>query len=258
MIVSQHFGVKNVIGAVVGLELEVEGQNLPRFDGSTAWESKADGSLRNGIEYVFTGPRGSVATKEALNEMAEAMTNSKFIPDYSFRTSTHVHVNVANLEMDVVKAMVGIFALFEDEYINFCARGRKANRFCLSMKDADGVITNMRRFFESNEIPNNDRGKYTAMNLCTLGNFGTLEFRCLEGTNNWTRVYTWVRCLLSLRKAAKEIGTLKDVLTMDKQELAKLVFPTDRLRDQFLKDGWEKRYDYNRSVGWDAFYRATL
>lgn len=258
MQISEKYGVRSVVGAVVGLELEIEGQNLPVIPrGNTTWEAKGDGSLRNGMEYVFRGPRGSVATKEALKEMDALMQASGFVPSYSFRTSTHVHVNVANLDEKVVHAMVGMFALFEDEYINFCSRTRKANRFCLGMKDAEGVIVAMSNLFNSGEIPSPDRGKYAAMNLCTLGNFGTLEFRCLEGTNDWNRVYTWVRALLALRKAAKELGDLPSVLKMDKEELAKLMFPTDRLREQFLKDGWQGRYEYNRSVGWDAFYKAA-
>ena len=257
MQISEKFGVKATVGAVVGLELEVEGDNLPTVPrGNTTWEPKHDGSLRNGMEYVFRGPRGSVATKEALSEMAELMRQSGFRPSYSFRTSTHVHVNVANLDEKVVHAMVAIFHLFEDEYINYCSRTRRANRFCLGMKDADGVVGSMRDFFYNGRVPNADRGKYAALNLCTLANFGTLEFRCLEGTNDWNRVYTWVRALLALRKAAKELGTLSEVVKMDKEELAKLVFPTERLREQFLKEGWQGRYDLNRSIGWDAFYQA--
>lgn len=255
--VSKVFNVREVVGAVVGLELEIEGRNLPiavQDNREGAWDVKRDGSLRDGLEFVFRKPRGSVSTKEALDEMQAAMEASKFIPSYSFRTSTHVHVNVSNLDVNVVKAMVALFHLFEDEYINFCARTRRSNRFCLGMKDADGVTTILRNFFERERLPETDRGKYSALNLCTLNSFGTLEFRSLEGTNDWTRIYTWVRALLALRKAAKELETLEAVMRTDKEELAKLLFPTERLRGQFLKEGWEKRFEYNRSVGYDAFH----
>lgn len=250
--VAQIFGVREVIGASVGLELEIEGVNLPTQIRNPAWQVKRDGSLRGGYEYVFSEPLGSVATKDALEALDAEMKASGAILDYSYRTSTHVHVNVSNLSLDVVKAMVVLFTLFEDEYINFCARTRKANRFCLSAKDADGVVTNIKHFLTSGRLPNEGQGKYSAMNLCTLGRFGTLEFRTLEGTNDWNRIFTWVRALLALRKAAKEIGSPKAVMDMGLDELVKLLFPTERLRSVFLKEGWENRVNYTRSVAWDA------
>lgn len=256
MLVSRLYNVRNIVGAVVGLELEVEGENLPsqaHFKSDSAWQIKRDGSLRNGLEYVFQSPRGAIATKEALEEIQETMGRTGFVADYSFRTSTHVHVNVSNLDVEVVKVMVAMFHLFEDEYINYCARGRHANRFCLGMKDADGVVDNLRTFFDRNDVPSEDRGKYSALNLCTLQRFGTIEFRILEGTNDWDRIYTWVRALLALRKAAKNIETRQALFKMNKEEIAKELFPTERLRTRFLKEGWERRYDYNHSVGFDAF-----
>lgn len=251
--VAKKFKIREVVGALVGIELEIEGRNLPA-SAPEQWDVKRDGSLRNGLEYVFRGPLGSVATKEALEALGEHLKASGAEPSYSFRTSSHVHVNVSNLEMDVVKTMAALFTLFEDEYINFCSRTRKANRFCLSSKDAEGVIHNLKRFLEAGVVPPRDRGKYSAMNLCTLEQFGTLEFRTLEGTNDWNRIFTWVRALLALRKAAKEIGSVAALMKIPHPELAKMVFPTERLRDQFLKEGWEERFQYTRSICWDALY----
>lgn len=251
--VAKEYGVKEVVGALVGVELEIEGQNLPPTAPSQ-WEVKRDGSLRNGLEYVFASPLGSVGAKEALEALGVHLKASGAILEYSFRTSTHVHVNVSNLDVEVVKAMAAIFTLFEDEYINFCARSRKANRFCLSSKDADGVVDNLKSFLLRGHLPDRDRGKYSAMNLCTIRQFGTLEFRTLEGTDDWVRIFTWVRALLAIRKAAKELGSVKAVLALNEEELAKMLFPTERLRDQFLKDGWLERTQYTRSVCWDALY----
>lgn len=254
--IAKQFKVKEIVGAKVGLELEVEGSRLPSHV-NEMWEVKPDGSLRGGLEYVFSQPLGSVNTKQALEAIAECFKTNRTVTDYSFRTSTHVHVNVSNLSLDVVKAIITLFHLFEDEYINFCARGRKANRFCLGMKDGEGVIQNIKRFFTDNNVPRADHGKYSAMNMCTLSTFGTLEFRTLEGTDNWERIYTWVRVLLALRKAGKDIGSPKAVLGMNKEELAAMLFPTERLKNSFLKEGWEGRYEMNRSVGWDAFYKVS-
>lgn len=255
--VCKVFDVKRVIGACVGLELEIEGENLPQRIADPAWTVKTDGSLRNGLEYVFSKPLGSVSTKAALESLGASIQAAGASLNYSFRTSTHVHVNVSNMELDVVKAMAVLFCLFEDEYINFCSRGRKANRFCLGIKDADGVVENLRKFLVMGRVPDRDRGKYSAMNLCTLNQFGTLEFRTLEGTNNWDRIFTWVRALLALRKAAKELGDVRTVMKTPREELIKLLFPTERLRSQFVKEGWQLRYETNRSIAWDAVHTFT-
>lgn len=251
--ISNLFGVREVRGAVVGLELEIEGENLPQSVPGDEWDVKRDGSLRGGLEYVFSKPLGSVATREALESIDKALKASGAVLNYSYRTSTHCHINVSNLEVEVVKTMISLFTLFEDEYINFCSRGRKANRFCLGAKDADGVIENINRFFSSDRVPDEGRGKYSALNLCTLSRFGTLEVRTLEGTDDWTRIFTWVRALLSLRKAAKDIGDRASLAEMPKDEIIKMLFPTERLREQFLKDGWQERFDYNKSVAWELF-----
>lgn len=251
--VAEIYGLREVTGALVGVELEIEGTNLPESVSNPAWSVHRDGSLRGGLEYVFSSPLGSVAAKDALEWLGRHLDERGCELDYTYRTSTHVHVNVSNLSIDVVKAMVVLFTLFEDEYINYCARIRRGNRFCLSAKDADGVIDILRSFLKSGTVPSRGNGKYSAMNLCPLNSFGTLEFRTLEGTNDWNRIFTWIRALLALRKAAKELGSAKAVLATDREELAKLVFPTERLRTQFLKDGWENRFEYTKSVCHDAF-----
>lgn len=249
MKVSTRFKVKEVVGAVFGLELEIEGQGLPGYINDPRWQAKPDGSLRNGMEYVFTEPLGSVATKDALESLGQKLEEQGAKLDYSFRTSTHVHVNVSNLDLNVVKSLALLWYLFEDEYINFCDRKRKGNRFCLGLKDAnDGVLANLDRLMSHDQVPPRDRGKYSALNLCTLEQFGTLEFRCLEGTNDWTRIFTWVRALAALRKASKELGEPSAVVEASREELANLLFPTERLKTQFLKEGWEQRFEYNRSL----------
>lgn len=253
--VNQIYGTQRKVGALVGIELEVEGERLPQGD-FVHWDVKPDGSLRNGMEYVFKEAKGSLNTRAALKEFKDALTTNRTITDYSFRTSTHVHVNVSNLDIEVVKVMACLFTLFEDEYINYCAKSRKANRFCLGIKDAEGVVDNLATFIRRDSVPSPDIGKYSAMNLCTLSRFGTLEFRCLEGTSDTDRIYLWVRALLSLRKAAKTVETTSALFKMNKAELAELLFPTPKLKASFLKEGWEKRVAYNESVAYAAFTYA--
>lgn len=87
-----------------------------------------------------------------------------------------------------------------------------------------------------------------ALNLAPISRYGTLEFRTLEGTDDWNRIYTWVRALLRLRKVGKEIGTIAQFRDKGVEELADLLFNTPRLKEQFLKPGWEVDVEYQRSL----------
>lgn len=250
--VSESYGVSKVVGAVLGLELEVEGRNLPRVIDSDLWTVKQDGSLRDGLEYVFARPLGSSRAKEALEVMASAFASSNTRPDYTFRTSTHCHVNVANLELDEVKAMVALYYLFEEYYMNFCAPGRRHNRFCLTLRDATGMSNILTTFMTTNRLPTVERGKYSALNLVTLGTFGTLEFRALEGTSDWDRIFTWVRAIMALRKAGREFGSVKAVLKASPEELIQQMFPTERLKELFVTPDFEAVHKRNRKLLWES------
>lgn len=99
-------------------------------------------------------------------------------------------------------------------------------------------------------VPTENQGKYSALNLCTLAKYGTLEFRSLEGTDDWTKIYTWIRAIMALRKAGKDMGTLAKLREMSYQELLDVMFPTERLKSLFVKGDVENIYKMNRSLLW--------
>lgn len=244
--VAELFGVNKIVGAVVGLELEVEGTRLPvEIEG---WRTERDGSLRDGLEYVMATPSGALKTKELLEKVQEAFAANKTKTSYSFRTSTHCHINVSNLDIEQVKVILVLYYLFENQYSQYCAKGRAGNRFCLRLSDAEYINRHIRQFITTNRLPAKDEGKYCAMNMVPLSSYGTLEVRTLEGTDNWEKVYLWVRALIRLRKVGKEIGTLAALKQKNIQELADLLFGTPLLSRAFLKEGWEAEVTYQQSL----------
>lgn len=246
--ISKIFAVPHIVGAVAGVELEMEGRNFPPEHRVPGWKAVPDGSLRSGIEYVLAAPQGAIKLKESLMVMKQAFEECSTKREYSFRTSTHIHVNVSNLTMDQVKAILVLYYLFENQYTGFCAKHRQGNRFCLRLREAEAITGIVASFVQTGRVPSQEHAKYMALNLATLSKYGTLEFRTLEGTDDWDRIYTWVRALLRLRKAGKEVGSIKDFKDKSAEELAELLFPTDRLKAQFLKDGWEVDVEYQRSL----------
>lgn len=253
-IISAKYGVKHLVGAIAGVELEIEGVNLPSQAYIPSWRVVRDGSLRDGMEYVIKEPAGALKLRENLKEIEEAFKSCKTKTDYSFRTSTHVHVNVSNLNMEQVKAITVLYYVFENQYTGFCAPSRQGNRFALRLRDAEGISTILRRLVVSNEAPTANIAKYTALNLAALPQYGTLEFRTLEGTDDWERIYTWIRALLRLRKVGRDFGSISAFRELPTKELADMIFNTDRLKGLFLKPGWEQEVEYQRSLLGDVLY----
>ncbi len=251
--IHEVFGVRRVVGAFVGLELEVEGKKLPR--NILGWDTHEDGSLRGGREYVSSAPAGSLETKAMLETVQKAFEAEGTELDYSFRTSTHCHVNMSNLSLDQTKATVVLYYLFEDLFAKFCAPHRRNNRFALTLKDAESIVDTLRQFVQRNELPNPDSGKYSALNICPLQSQGTIEFRMLEGTNNWEKIHLWVRVLLRLRKAGKELGSVDAVAAAKPEALLDAVFGTPKLTEAFVKQGWKENFDYQKSLMCEVFNR---
>lgn len=248
--VYEKFGCKKLVGALVGIELEVEGENFPRLKAShPSWDMKSDGSLRNGVEFVIKKPCSGQNAKLALEEIASAFKQAETVPSYSFRTSTHIHLNMSNTELAQTQRTVVLYYLAEQIYLNFCEAPRRNNRFCLSLRSAEGVLDHVHHFVKNGNVPRLDSAKYSALNLVPLTSFGTLEFRSLEGTDNWAKIHTWIRALLRLRKAGREMQTkTEDLWTLTNEEIVELLFPTSLQKSQFLYEGWELDMDYQRSL----------
>lgn len=250
--VSEHYGVNRLVGAVVGLELEVEGSRLP--DHIDGWETVRDGSLRDGKEYVLVDPSGAVGVKGYLANVKEAFEANRTQPDYTFRTSTHCHVNVSNLTLEQTKTIVLLYYMFERQYTEFCAKHRVGNRFCLRLRDAEIIVSQLREFILDNRLPNNDSGKYCALNIVPLGRQGTLEFRTLEGTDDWERIHLWVRAMIRLRKIGKDLGSIDALYKASISDLGGLLFGSPKLSSAFLKNGWEKDVEYQKSLMLELFH----
>jgi len=79
----------------VGVEIEVEGNNLPQYD-LDGWRVEHDGSLRGeSAEYVFGRPRYVNEAKAFVDELCKTLEPCD-IQD-SGRGGIHVHVNIRDL-----------------------------------------------------------------------------------------------------------------------------------------------------------------
>ena len=215
---------------LVGLEFEVEGERLP--DEVPGWNTHSEGSLReyHGYpprEYVMAGP--SDFWEGAIRRLGLALNRSTCV--FSERTSVHLHVNVNDLEVQEYINFIILWILYEEAFISYCSNSRKGNLFCLSSNEAQGMFEALEKFvsrgFNLREF--DDGVRYAALNLAATVKFGSLEFRCLEGTDDMERVRVWVKSILRLRKIAKSYSTdaLLKYATINSTGLTTLLFKTD-------------------------------
>ena len=210
--IREIFGLTKVEGDV-GLEFEVEGRDLP--EAVTGFKTTYDDSLRGeSYEYVTDGPVDRDQVALTLMHLESAIHDLGSEVHKSYRTSTHVHINVQELTMAQVFNMVTLYLMFEEYLVKFCGKDREGNLFCLRMTDAEGLIPMVCMHAASGNwqsLVNSDI-RYAAINLCALGKFGSLEFRSLEGTDDWNKVKDWVKLLLCLRDYAVTVAQPLDII----------------------------------------------
>ena len=165
-------------------------------DSNAWWVGKIglmhDGSLRNhGIEFI-TKP---VTFEEAI-KLFSTLHNGLKLGDnpYTVRTSTHVHVNMASMDMAQCKHMLLLYALLEPVFFAAVKPERQFNIHCVPLN-----YTMLPSIYKS-PFPDivKSWSKYSALNLRPLHTQGTMEFRHLHGTGDIAVYQNWLTLLNEL------------------------------------------------------------
>lgn len=229
--VFQLFGLKPVKGFIIkpappaqgsnpdllmGLELEIEGcreegdwyvDNVIRAgfrvetDDSLRGQNIRRGGVRNevpGNAYEFiTHPMTQSTMHHAINEFFRicGFTDER---NYSDRTSIHVHVNCQDKTIDQVSSLALLYTVVERILFQFVGNNRDNNIYCIPWEGcrlnhdivdriASDPVTSLKRW-----------QKYTALNLCPLVTYGTVEFRHMYGTADTDKLHAWLNIIGSI------------------------------------------------------------
>lgn len=211
-------GLNNKGGCKIGIEIEAEGTgiqitNLPK------WNSTDDGSLRGSFpnerhEFV-SGILDYAEVGKCLDDLIEEQKNAKF--NFSFRTSTHVHVNALDMEVEQVVSFIYLYYLFEKDMMKYCGPDRINNRFCLRLVDSEyqvdilrGMIDNC---FRELRFLIDENMRYGGCNMAALLKYGTLEFRGMRGTLDKEVLMNWIGMLARLRELAMAAPSTMQIFT---------------------------------------------
>lgn len=195
---------------LLGIEVEVEGENLPTIP-TGEWKFDKDGSLRGESgEYILRKPLNLKKTHEALDDLRLQLANSKL--EWSFRTSVHVHVNVGSFTAKQINCFIYSYILLEELMLHYCGEGRIGNRFCLRIRDAEGLINALDRMFRRDwDLPVRDVYRYASINIDALCKFGSLEFRAMKGTLDKEKLETWTEALVRIRSFSQRYVSPQEI-----------------------------------------------
>lgn len=222
--------VQKVFGAgydslLFGTEYEIETIKGHGKAQDYGFHVEVDHSLRNnGMEYktkALTFEDSLDAFKKLHNTISY---NEK--EAFSDRTSIHVHMNVGALTTYQAKQLVLFYTLFEPLFFSFVGPVREHSIFCVPL-----THTSLSKHYNAPiEKLVGVWSKYTAFNILPLKQFGTVEFRHLYGTNDFTVYKTWLTTLKELYTYIEEHPNIHInqwlANNVDLDSLAREVLPT--------------------------------
>lgn len=244
-------------GPVFGVEVELEGKNIPdksrMMRALPYWKVETDGSLRGeSCEFIMREPFTSDDTKQAIIRLRELLEKKETVCQFSNRTSVHVHLNVADLDIQTLSNIIYIYYLFEDVLLRYCGIDRYDNRFCLSVRRADGLIQELRKKMNQHGLIGfrQDTYKYAALNLAPVITQGSIEFRGMRGTLDSEVLNPWIDVIENIYEAAFRFKNPQEIFNkvngIGIQFLADQVFKEHL--DLFKFQGFEEEVMYNFSI----------
>lgn len=213
MKVADYFRNK-VVDGDVGVEIEVEGKYLPPAPKN--WRAEMDGSLKaeEALEYVMRQPVKIEDLEKSLVDLKEAFVQSGAVFNNSYRAGIHVHVNCQELSLRQLASMISCYIIFDNSIVNTCDKFRRGNHFCLRAEDAQYLVRRLKDAFILNDpaMLNDDIIRYSSMNVSSLYKYGSVEFRALESTDDFSKIYKFAKKHYQIREFAKKFDTPQNLI----------------------------------------------
>lgn len=235
-----------------GVEIEAEGAGLD-IPENKFWRQEADGSLRakpECCEYVFKEPLSYEDSITAVGWLNAQHKKNGTVLNWSFRCSTHVHLNVQEMELSALLRLVYLYYIFENLLVKWSGEEREGNRFCLRLKDSSEIPFVVENIFRNSlRGVNENQVRYSALNLGSLIKYGSVEFRSLSGTTDRERLSKWLNGITNLRDYAIQAKSLQELFEKAKGNL-----------NAFGKEVFGEFFSELRYMNWefDALYNMSL
>lgn len=263
----------------IGVEIEVEGENLPVE--VAGWDVKAEGSLRGRKgrpvareggpdtprEYVLPRPLSVKSVAQRMQSLWVELTRGDGrIVRLTSRASTHLHINMSHRTLHDFLGFLLIYQAIEPMLLRLCGEERNGNLFCVPLYESGDIPHLASRWVKALNAQDIyhlqhywPRGKYASLNLDPLRTYGSLEVRCFPNTITPADVVKWATWLTNIRELATEADATFNGLMermSDPRWLIESVFGNDDFTaacaptppEQLIAYGVEQAYETWRMI----------
>lgn len=254
--------------------VEVEAENV-QFNSSketdylrdVGWRLDHDGSLRdNGCEFILHSPLFGKDLVTSIQELCKIGNEKKF--SMSERTSVHVHLDVRDMKPSCLSRLISLYLVFEKALYRFSSDNkREHNIFCIPYYLSDFNIHRLHYLVNNGDEINRNKlyssfsafQKYSGLNIMSLFNFGSLEFRHLSGTLDSEKIIEWINIIQSMKKYAinsdLDVEKLPEYISGESpRSFCKQIFDPFMFDHLFNYDNWEEDIYSGIRVAQDAIY----
>jgi hypothetical protein len=194
---------------LTGIEIECENVKileLPPEDWAAQWKTDKDNSLRgSALEFILKEPLFGDDLVQALAGFCNWAKEKKFESNY--RTGLHIHIDVRNLELNQLVAMVVYYALFEKVLFRYIGNNREGSIFCMPFYKAEGAVPRIVQAFKAKGKDMKSVAgmidRYGALNLNALSKYGSVEWRHFQTSFEIETIIDWINIAQSFKKFAK-------------------------------------------------------
>lgn len=208
---------------LVGIEIEAEsipGTKHPEFF-HPYWASHSDGSLLSGKEWVLTVPLAGDALSYAINTFFCGKTKL----ERSTTGSTHIHLDMTEEDTPYSVVQILVLMLYSMESVLFAVGdpGREWCNFANKLSTAPEVLLasvlnctkgDYRSILSLLTDRSENFSRYYGTNLKALYKYGSIEFRYFPTASSAEELVSWIQLLQSFKKAAKELGSVKNLVAI--------------------------------------------
>lgn len=189
------------------------------------WAAKEDGSLRNnGREYITRLGASNSNCPIFLDIFDDYLEFASPKSEANARTGLHVHLNAGHWPLTKLLNFLFLYSILEPAFFEVSGN-RCENLFCVPWQEnrrtLGEVIYEVLQHSQNGTYTKNWRwrnySKYCALNLSTLSQLGTLEFRMHYGTKDSAVIKRWVNTICNLADYAENSNLVENFISFRSQ-----------------------------------------
>ena len=210
--IGEIFDYEEPTEQLFGVEVEVEGAGVSSVS-LEGWTTTRDSSLRGeSAEFVFRRPSNIAATNLLVSALYAGFRTNQVRLNDTMRAGMHLHIDTRLWTVKQVATFLTAYWLIEDVLIkNFAGEDRFGNAFCLPLSTSDDVLWTFIDLVRGRNLgivrDMEDSIKYSAMNIATLGKYGSIESRSLRSPMQDAPMLRWISIFNNLCVGSQEFSS---------------------------------------------------